>query len=120
MKLIEHHIRSESKKAKPDQGLLNQLKKMLDKKKVLFEDFTETGRFMNEKEFRKNNPNEVLEWQCTDVVVYAGKLYLQVLKTGVYRLRTNDSKGGIESHSLDDMEKMMWSLVASKALNDDK
>jgi hypothetical protein len=120
MRLISKHISSERKKAKPDQGLITQLEKMIASGQVTFDNFVDTGRFINEKEFRKNNPREVLEADCTDIVVYAGKLYLQVLKSGNYRLRIDESKGGIESQSLDTMELSLWSLVADKLFNDKK
>jgi hypothetical protein len=120
MKLISNHIGSERKKAKPDQGLITQLEKMVANGQVKFENFVDTGRFINEKEFRKNNPKEVLEADCTDIVVYAGKLYLQVLKSGNYCLRIDKSKGKIESQSLDVMERALWSLIADKLFNDKK
>jgi len=120
MKAISNHIKLELKKAKPDDGLLTQLNKMLEKGSVTFEEFTNTGRFSNEKDFRRHNPKEILLHDCTDVIVYAGNLYLQASKDGMFTLVQKGSKGKIQSPQLEVAELALWQLIADKLLNNER
>lgn len=45
------------------------------------EDFINTGRIIPRYVFEKNYTTENLHVDCTDVVVYAGDNYIQMLKT---------------------------------------
>lgn len=45
------------------------------------EDFVNTGRIIPRSVFENNYPKEYLHVDCTDVVVYAGDNYIQMLKT---------------------------------------
>lgn len=120
MKAISNHIKLELKKIKSDQGLIDQLNKILDKGCATFEEFANTGRFNSEEDFRKHNPSEILLRDCTDVVVYAGNLYLQVTKDGMFNLVQEKSKGRIQSMQLEVMERALWQIIANKLLNNER
>jgi hypothetical protein len=120
MKAISNHIKAELKKTKSDSGLLHQLNKILEKGSVSFEEFANTGRFMSEKDFRRYNPRETLLHDCTDVVVYAGNLYIQVTKSGLFTIVQAGAKGKLQATQLEVAEKALWQMVAEKLLNNEQ
>jgi hypothetical protein len=62
----------------------------------------DSGRFIPRNAFLKNNPNEVLHNDCTDVVLYYDGSFIQLLKTGEFYVNEN-----LSSKSLDEAESML-------------
>ena len=62
----------------------------------------DSGRFIPRNAFLKNNPNEVLHNDCTDVVHYYDGSYIQLLKTGEFYVSED-----LSSKSLDEAESML-------------
>lgn len=70
---------------------------------ITFNEWQDTGRFMERELFEENNPKENLHFDCTDIVYYLGGAYIQVLKTGDFFIDTKTS-----SKNLEDVEKALW------------
>lgn len=103
MRLIKQHLEKEKAKDKKDLRLINDLTKLLDKGEITFDQWYESGRFIHRDEFANDNPDENLHVDCTDVVVYYGGLYLQVLKSGEFYLNPKNI-----SNNINDIEKSIW------------
>jgi len=103
MGLIKQHLDRETKKEKKDLRLINELKKVIDRGTITFEQWYEPGRFINRDEFYGDNPKENLHVDCTDVVVYYGDLYIQVLKSGEYYIDPNNV-----SRNIGEIELALW------------
>lgn len=65
-------------------------------------DFINTGRITDLKTFTNLRPNEKLQSDCTDVVVYQDGWFIQMLKSGWYFFN------GYHHHTLEAMEELMW------------
>lgn len=103
MGLIKQHLRKESAKEKQDIHLINKLTRVKERGSITFDEWKESGRFTHREAFEQDNPSENLHIDCTDVVVYYGGLYIQVLKNGEFYLSPEQT-----SKSLDDVEKIVW------------
>jgi hypothetical protein len=103
MGLIKTHLRKESAKEKKDIHLINKLTKVKERGSITFDEWKESGRFTNREAFEQDNPSENLHIDCTDVVVYYGGLFIQVLKSGDFYLMPEHT-----STSLDAVEKILW------------
>lgn len=68
-----------------------------------FDKWYESGRFVPRDKFTNDNPKENLHIDCTDVVVYLGDLYIQVLKSGDFYLDPNNI-----SRNISDIERVLW------------
>jgi hypothetical protein len=68
----------------------------------------DTGRFNYRSLFQIVNLDENLHVDCTDVIVYDGDVYIQVLKDGTFYL-DNQNK----SKTLSDIEKVLWAKINS-------
>jgi len=68
-----------------------------------FKEWQDTGRFINRKSFEQHNVNENLHVDCSDVVLYYGGAYIQLLKSGEFFIDTNNL-----SKSLDTVEQILW------------
>lgn len=109
MGLIKQHLTKEGLKDKKDTHLLNSLNRVNKRGTITFDEWKESGRFTNRDSFDKDNPEETLHVDCTDVVVYYGGVYIQVMKTGDFYISPEES-----SRKLDDMEKILWKKNAEK------
>ena len=69
------------------------------------ESFINTGRFTDLKTFLNLRPNEALQFDCTDVVLYEDGHYIQVLKTGHFFY------DGFADKKLDNVEEFMWKKI---------
>jgi hypothetical protein len=65
-------------------------------------EFINTGRITDLKTFLNLRPKENLHVDCTDVVVYEGGLYIQMLKSGWYYF------DGYQHHTLEGVEDLLW------------
>lgn len=69
------------------------------------ETFINSGRFTDLKTFLNLFPKEHLHQDCTDVVLYEGGNYIQLLKTGEYMF------GVFKDKSLEKVEDFLWKIV---------
>lgn len=72
------------------------------------EEFINTGRIVPRSMFNNTYPQENLHVDCTDVVVYAGGNYIQMLKTKGFM---------IENHvyvKLELAEDVLWELISDE------
>jgi len=67
------------------------------------EDFRSTGKIVDAKLFTIVRPQEELHADCTDVVTYAGGIYIEMLKSGSFYYR-----GAIGNCEL--LEQGIWDL----------
>lgn len=103
MGLISNHLSKESSKSKQDVYLLAKLTKVNDRGTITFDEWQDSGRFVDRKSFEAQNPSENLHVDCSDIVMYYGGVYIQVLKSGEFFLDANTS-----SKSLESIEKILW------------
>lgn len=111
MNIIKQEIKTEKAKLKPDQHYLKLLKSIESMDKIEFEIFSNTGRITPVEVFKNENPNAVINANCTDVVRYLGGFYIQMLKSGnyIYQFDVQPSTTvKIEHKSLDVLELQMW------------
>ena len=69
------------------------------------EKFIGSGRIMDLKSFNVLHPKENLHVDCTDVVLYEGGHYIQMLKNGDYFY------DGFADRALDKVEEFMWTKI---------
>jgi hypothetical protein len=67
--------------------------------------FINSGRFTDLKTFVNLFPKENLHQDCTDVVLYEGGQYIQLLKTGKYMCDE------FTDNSLDKVEDFLWKKI---------
>lgn len=79
------------------------LRTNLDRPSITFDEWMETGRFCDRRDFEQDNPDENLHVDCTDVVIYYGGAYIQMLKSGYFCISS-----GSKSMKLHDVEKALW------------
>lgn len=89
MGLIKQHLKKESLK--------------IYKGTITYDEWQDSGRFVDRKSFEAHNPDENLHVDCTDIVMYFGGIYIQLLKSGEFFL---DSK--VSGKTLDAIEKNLW------------
>lgn len=121
MSRLTTQLNRETKKSKPDAGLVNKLLKLIALDEVTLEDFRDTGRFKPRDVFKMEMKKEMLLPDCTDVVVYAGDFYIQALKSNEFVFKPISYKQAVlRSESLDVLEEAMWELCAKKVINNVK
>jgi hypothetical protein len=103
MGLINNHLNKENLKSNKDIYLLAKLSRVNDKGSMTFNEWQESGRFIDRKSFETYNPNENLHVDCSDVVMYLGGVYIQLLKSGEFFLDAHAS-----GKSLDAIEIILW------------
>lgn len=77
-------------------------------KNITYDEWVETGRFNYRTLFEIVNLEENLHIDCTDVIVYNGEVYIQVLKDGTFYLDNQT-----QSKNLSDVEKALWDKINS-------
>lgn len=111
--LISKEIVFQKLRKHPDQSYIQNLQKMLDKGKLTFEDFANTGRIMG-IEYYKNEFGDVeLDNDCETVCRYMSGLTAQHLYGGdwlyVYESEKSDEQTiRAVSKNLKEIEKFMW------------
>jgi len=103
MGLISNHLNRETSKTNKDIYLLAKLSKVSERGTMTFDEWQDSGRFVDRKSFETYNPDENLHVDCSDIVMYFGGIYVQVLKSGEFFLDAHSS-----SKSLDAIEKILW------------
>lgn len=103
MSIIKQHLDRELSKAKKDSHIISELTKILDKNVITFREWQNSGRFIPAESFRKECPDTKIEEKCTDVVLYFGDIFIQVLDTDTFFIYPNYS-----SNDLKVIEKELW------------
>lgn len=109
MGLIEDHIKTESDSKYPNRFLIKNLTELKELGYITFPRWKDTGRIIIRKSFLYNNRDAILHHDCTDIVRYAGNLFIQCLKSGVFYLDDET-----ESKSLDVLEAILWDRNKNK------
>lgn len=122
---IEKLIADELSSNLPDTLYIQTLEKMKAGGVLTFDDFTETGRFVDRHTFERVNPNVQLHPECTDVIVYLCGFYIQSLKGNVFFIsmkETSQESDEIDrwtftNEVLDEVEHILWNSRANKFFN---
>ena len=69
------------------------------------ETFINSGRITDLKHFVNLYPKEILESNCTDVVLYKNGHYIQMLKSGMFFF------DGYQHCTLEAMENLLWKKI---------
>ena len=85
MGTIQNHYDIEVAKEKPNQVLLTQLSKVLDRKTITLNEWRLSGKFIPKADFLAENPTAELLATCSEVIEYFGKHYIQVMSSGIFR-----------------------------------
>lgn len=96
MALIKQHLDKELNKSKKDQQTILELSKILESKTISFDEWVISGKFIPADDFTKEYPLAVLHEDCTDVVLYFGDLFIQVLKTDMFYVHPSLITGDIK------------------------
>lgn len=90
---------------------IQRLQQIIDKGSMTFEDFIDTGRFIEIQSFEHSG---YMDKDCKDVVVYVGGFGIQSLKTSEYLITID---GEHRSSELKEIEKILWDKIANKFFN---
>ena len=115
MKLITKEILAEKLREKPNVRFIRRLQLIADKKKKLsFKDFDGLGRFEPSDAFieRDNLPSNTLHKDCTDVVRYLDKYYVQALKDNTYYVNLDGQE--FRDKQLSSAVEFLWDNGVSK------
>lgn len=122
---IEKLIADELSSISPDNLYIQTLEKMKAGGVLTFDDFTETGRFVDRHTFESGNPNVQLHPECTDVIVYLCGFYIQSLKGNVFFISMKETaqesdeidRWTFTNEVLDEVEHILWNSRANKFFN---
>lgn len=122
---IEKLIADELSSISPDILYIQTLEKMKASGVLTFDDFTETGRFVDRHTFERVNPNVQLHPECTDVIVYLCGFYIQSLKGNVFFISMKETaresdeidRWTFTNEVLDEVEHILWNSRANKFFN---
>jgi hypothetical protein len=109
MGLLQDHLNREANKQRPDVDTLISLDKILNSRNITFEEWKDSGSLVCRKSFEKEYPSEKLNYDCVDVLVYFGGVYIQMLKNQDYLVGLDTT-----TNTLDDAEKALWDKIADK------
>jgi len=123
MNLIELEIERETQKKDTNQQKIENLKSILKRGFVTFEDFQDSGRFIptDKYEFEKNIA--YIHPECRTIVRYMGGFVIQIMKSDafVYMLKKDESLYvHMEDDGLAKMEQKVWDAVANEKFNKEK
>jgi len=122
---IDQQIADEMDRLVPDALYLQTLRKMKESAILRFEDFSETGRFIDSHTFSTRNPSVVLHPECTDVIIYLCGFYIQSLKGNLFFISMKETsqesdeidRWTFSNEQLDEVEKVLWNSRANKFFN---
>lgn len=122
---IDQQIADEMDRLVPDALYLQTLRKMKESSILTFNDFSETGRFVDRHTFERGNPNVKLHPECTDVIVYLCGFYIQSLKGNVFFISMKETANESDeidrwtftNENLDEVEHILWNSRANKFFN---
>lgn len=119
MKNVSEEILKEKMRKNPDPLYVRTLQRLQDKGTMTIKDFINTGRITTLKNFKERVYPSTLLPECTDVMLYIGDFYLQILKDGEFYLEMNDKHGVsiVKSKNIELVELVLWTYYASKKYN---
>jgi len=106
----------------PNKSGILLLQRALDGNEIRKVEFLSTKTIRDTKSFNKRR-NHPLRKNCTEVIVYAGDLYIQILDDGMLVFEVFDNEEAdemhtkIESESLKEVESYMWKSKAESFFN---
>lgn len=103
MALIKQHLDNELNKPKSDVQTIIELRKILENKTISFEEWQISGKFIPSDMFAKEYPLASLNQECTDVILYYGDLWIEVLKTDMFFVRP-----GFVTNDIKSAERELW------------
>jgi hypothetical protein len=119
MELLKKEILAEKLREKPNARFIQRLQVIADKSNELtFNDFDSLGRFEPREAFieRDNLSNDILHKDCTDVVRYIDKYYVQALKDNWFYVNVGTNiERGYRFEKLSDAVRFLWDNQVSKA-----
>lgn len=124
MKQVTQEILSEKMSKNPDPLYVRTLQRLQDKGEMTQDDFVKTGRITTIERFKQKVYPSTLRPDCTDVILYIGNFYIQILKDGNFFLEIGDidnpSDRGytkMESKDLELIESILWTKYANYKFN---
>ena len=127
MNLITQEILSEKMRHNPDPLYIRTLQRLQDKEYLTEEDFIKTGRILSTNKFKERVSISTLNPNCTDIILYVGGFYIQVLKDGTFYLEMGDADDPFdmgdmgytraESKDIETIEGILWTKYANYKFN---
>jgi hypothetical protein len=127
MKQVAQEILSEKMSKNPDPLYVRTLQRLQDKGEMTQDDFVKTGRITTIERFKKKVYPSTLHPDCTDVMLYIGNFYIQILKNGDFFLEMGDADNPsdvgdmgytkIQSKDLELVESVLWNNYANYKFN---
>jgi hypothetical protein len=106
----------------PNKSGILLLQRALDGNEIRKVEFLSTKTIRDTKSFNKRR-NHPLRKNCTEVIVYAGDFYIQILDDGMLVFEVFDNEEAdemhtkVESESLKEVESYMWKTKAEHFFN---
>lgn len=84
MNRIQQHLAAEKQKENPDSYIVEKLQNVLNNGIITQSEWAILKTIVTAEDFVKDNPDETLREDCTEVIVYVGGYYLQKLSSDVF------------------------------------
>jgi hypothetical protein len=127
MNVIAQEILSEKMRMNPDPLYIRILHRLQDKEFITEEEFVKTGRVLSTNDFYQRIPTSKLHPECTNVIMYVGDYYIQVLKDGNFFLEMGDDDNPYDmgdmgytkaqSKDIEIIEGILWTKYANYKFN---
>lgn len=127
MNHISQEILSEKMSNNPDPLYVRILQRLQDKDDITENDFVKTGRIVTIQKFKEKLKSSTLRTDCTDVMLYIGNFYIQILKDGDFFLEMGDADNPsdmgdmgytkMQSKDLELIESVLWNKYANYKFN---
>ena len=115
MNPITQEILSEKMRMNPDPLYIRKLQRLQDKGEITQQDFINTGRVVTLDFFKKRVYPFTLNNLCTDVILYVGDFYIQMLMDGDFLLEVDNIK--VQSKDIELVEDVLWIQYAKNKFN---
>ena len=127
MKQVSQEILSEKMRKNPDPLYIRTLQRLQDKGEMTQDDFINTGRIVTKQYLKQRVYSSTLHPDCTDVLLYIGDFYIQILKDGSFFLEMGDANNPYDmgdmgytktqSHDIELVESVLWNKYANYKFN---
>lgn len=127
MNAITQEILSEKMRMSPDPLYIRTLHRLQDKEFITEQDFIKTGRVLSTKSFYERVSYSRLHPECTNVIMYVGDYYIQVLKDGNFLLEMGNADDPFDmddmgytkaqSRDIEIIEGILWTKYANYKFN---
>lgn len=84
MSIIKQQLDRELNKPKKDNQIIIELTKIIDKGSITFSEWQNSGKFIPAENFREELPDANIHKDSTDIILYFGDIFVQVLKTDIF------------------------------------